>query len=279
MNYRPTSHRAGFTLVELLIGMALLAVVLAATLQIFTSSADGTTRLNNLSDSQQEALNGLQFVSGRLKEAWYVYPAGTVIDLGVNALAKNPVTGANAGSTRYAVGTEPMLAMILPPADRTLSCAASPSGCYRFYAYFAVKHSDWTAAATGFNDPGPATGTQTTWVLAEYRANFSGTPSIVNGGAVPTVPTGQASTNLFMTNVAPALGTTAPNYRLFTLSTVTLSSPGATQLTNWPLTHVNQVRQELRVLRQQGSGVQALPSTTSTYQLTIFPENIGRSGF
>lgn len=279
MNHQTTSHRNGFTLVELLIGMALLAVVLAATLQIFTSSADGTTRLNNLSDSQQEALNGLQFVSGRLKEAWYVYPAGSVIDLGTNALVKNPTTGANAGSTRYAVGTEPMLAMILPPEDRTQSCAVSTSGCYRFYAYFAVKHSDWTKAATGFNDPGPATGTQTTWVLAEYRANFSTTPSIVNGGAVPAVPTAQASTNLFMTNVAPALGTTAPNYNLFTLSTVTLSSASATQLANWPLTHVNRVRQELRVVRQQGSSVQALPSTTATYQITIYPENIGRSGF
>lgn len=279
---RAAHSRAGFTLVELLIGMALLALILTATVQIFMSSSRASSRLNAMGDAQQEAINGLQFISARTKEAWYVYPAGSVLNFSLPAgaqLAANPATGTRAGTTSYAVGQEPALAMILPPQDASAACnvTTSPLGCYRFFGYIAVDRGVWASRAASFNQPGPSTGSSPTWVLAEYRALYAAPPAIVEGGSLPVVATGVPQLNLLMTDLAPAIGGTAPNYQLFTLQSVTLTAPRAYQLATWPLAQVEQIRQDLRVLRQQGGQSQSLPSATTTFQLNVVPENVGRS--
>lgn len=279
---RPSPATAGFTLVEMLIGMALLALILTATVQIFLSSSRASSRLNAMGDAQQEAINGLQFISARAKEAWYVYPAGTVLSFNLPAgvqLAANPASGTRAGTTSYAVGQEPALAMILPPQDPGVACdvSTSPLGCYRFFGYVAVDRTVWSSRAASFNQPGPASGSNATWVLAEYRALYAAPPVIVEGGALPVVATGVPQLNLLMTDLAPATGGAAPNYQLFTFQSVTLTAPRAYQLATWPLTQVEQIRQDLRVLRQQGGQSQSLPSATTTFQLNVVPENVGRT--
>lgn len=276
------SAQAGFTLVELLIGMLLMSIILGVILNIFQSSASGTAKLNLTSDAQQEALNGLQIISSRLKEAWYIYTPGTTVTLPTSDYIKNPMPS---GGNAFVVGTDPVLAMVLPPMISSGVCtpASSPpvtDGCYRFYAYYGMKRADWVTAATGFRDPGADSPGLTTWVVAEYRSFFAATPTIVNGGTPPAVPAATLpdNVNLLVEDIVPATGGAAPDYKLFTAYTATVTTPDTYMQPTWPLTYVNRVQQDLRVTQKSGNLVTVLPSSTTTYQLNIYPENIGRNG-
>lgn len=273
---RARTRQAGFTLIELLVGMALTGVVLLVVNQTLNSTVRGTGVVNSQGALQQESLNGQYVIAARLKEAWYVYPAGSTLAFANNALIRNPVTG----TSTFTVGTHPVLAMILPPPVRGAACVpntAVNTGCYRFYTYYGMARSAWVAAASGFKDPGTTVAAANTWVLAEYRADYAAAPTITaTAPAIPASAPDGSGINLLSESVAPALGGAAPDYQLFTLGSSATLTPG--QLTGWPTPYVNQVQLELRVTQASGGRTLTLPSAAGTYSLSIYPENLGAAG-
>lgn len=269
------SAQAGFTLLELLVGMAILGVVMMALLNYFTQGTRISTQSSSRAESQQEILNAQQLIAGKLKEAWYVYPSGQAIALtSTNApISRNPITD----NQNWTTGTYPMLAMILPPKNSSATCASSSDGCYRFLAYYPVKRSVWVGgtASSSWRNPGPDDTNGDTWILAEYRATMPSTfaPGTFPPTAVPTVPTtGEA--NILSDYIAPTVATpgftTASNtYTMFAYTTATWSGTSSS--------YVNSVTINLATTRKIGGTTLRLPNATDEYSITVYPTNLGKT--
>lgn len=160
--------RAGFTLIELLVAMALMGVVLLAVSNFFTQGSRVSSQSNSRSELQQDILTAQQVIAGRLREAYYVYPPGTLVSL--PTLPGHPTTNPLQAGTSWTVDTHSILAMILPPAAGTAD--------YRFFAYYPVLRSTWVSQTSDLNlrakNPGADGANASAWVLAEYRAPMPG---------------------------------------------------------------------------------------------------------
>ncbi|WP_288481466.1 prepilin-type N-terminal cleavage/methylation domain-containing protein [uncultured Deinococcus sp.] len=263
-------YREGFTLLELLVSMALIGIVMAALFNFFSQTSSVSAQSSSRAELQQEVLTAQQLIAGKLKEAWYIYPAGTVITLGgsgTNNTRKNPVATSNPQS--WTTGTDPILAMILPP--------MTSGGAYRFYAYYPVLRSVWvgatggTSAPTSSNPGSDAVNDGSTWVLAEYRASLTLTSTTPFPSTPPPVPT-TGDANLLTDYIAPsnAAGNT---YTMFsTLTPVSLSTPPAGSATSY----VPGVTLSLATTRNTGGRVLRLPNATDEYDLTVYPTNLGK---
>ncbi|MFC6592119.1 PilW family protein [Deinococcus lacus] len=109
----------GFTLVELLVAMLVMGILLTLIARFFTSGSGTAMQANGRADMQQEVLNAQQLMAAQVKEAWYIYPANTAINLTTTPLTRNPINNSNT----WTVGTHPMLAVILPPINSAAACA------------------------------------------------------------------------------------------------------------------------------------------------------------
>lgn len=269
-------HLQGMTLVELLIGMALTAIVMTVLLNFFVQSITSSSRMSSMAEQQQELLNAQQLIAGNLKDAWYVYPASQTIVLPSTSpdTVRNPIAGSNSWTT----GTHPILAMILPPADLSAACNTNVAGCYRFISYYAVKRSVWVqgTAATPWRNPGDEPGNADTWVLAEYRANMPSTFNATVASSTfvfppatpPTVPlTGAA--NLLSDHVAPTVATTGLTTGTYTMFQFSTAGTGTAA-------YVNGVTINLATVAMAGGRAVRQPSGTDTYSLAVFPANVGR---
>ena len=271
--------QAGFTLLELLIGMALLGLVLTVLLNIFTQGTQVSTQSSSRAEMQQEMLNAQQLIAGKLKEAWYIYPPGLTINMTGTPLTQRP-----AGGNNWVVGTDPVLAMVLPPRTTALSCATTPTstsgpdGCYRFLAYYPVKRSVWvTGTGTGsWRNPGADATNGETWILAEYR----GTIAPGAGGSVPTtpptVPTGN-SANILSDYIAPTTATTgftttSPINNTYTMFTY-VAADGTAATASKPVTGVTL---NLATTRKIGGTTLRLPNASGTYTISVYPTNLGK---
>lgn len=268
-------NRKGLTLVELLVGMALLGIILSALTSFFVQSSKTSVQSSVRAELQQETLNAQQLITGKLKEAFYIYPPGSSINkLTETALTRNPITSNNNWNiTSTAANNHPMLAMILPPRNPGLTCAAStaatpdPDGCYRFVAYYPVKRSDWLSgtATDSFRNPGAdPTNDSSTWVLAEYRRVMPPTfdPSSYPFATPPAVPT-SATANLLSDYIAPTIASGA-TYTMFTYTTG--GTPSA----------VTSVTINLATSRNSSGKTIRLPGTTGTYSISVTPTNLGK---
>ncbi|MHA0034453.1 PulJ/GspJ family protein [Deinococcus sp. PESE-13] len=287
MNCPETQVRSeGFTLVELLVAMALLAIVLSALVTFFSQGSRASTQSSGRAELQQEVLNVQQLIAGRLKEAWYVYPAGQTLQLGSTSgstanLRQNPATGL----ANWSTGTDPVLAMILPPrasgtcpADTatTAQKAAGADFCYRLFAYYPVKRSTWVSGTGGTTDPtasnpGNEPGNGNVWVLAEYRKTLYG---FARGDAIPTATLDGGDANLLADYIAPTVATTG-----FTTSTNTYPMFEYKAANGNPTSSSNPVigvTLNLATTRNVGGKVLRLPDATGTYSITIYPTNLGK---
>lgn len=273
-------HRsAGLTLVELLISMALIGIVLVALLSFFSQSSSVSTQTSSRAEMQQEIINAQQLIAGKLKEAWYVYPAGSTVKMTSSELTRRP-SGSSTNPNDWLVGTDPILAMILPPRDLTVTCStttAGQEGCYRFLAYFPVKRSLWVSntGANSFRNPGADAVNADTWILAEYRGTMASTFSaaVYPPATAPTVPISNTP-NILSDYIAPTVvttgyTTTANTYTMFSL----LSASGAATSTANPVTGVTL---NLATTRNTAGKVLRLPNATDEYSLTIYPTNLGK---
>ncbi|MPY66596.1 prepilin-type cleavage/methylation domain-containing protein [Deinococcus sp. SDU3-2] len=267
---RPGTRTAGLTLVELLVGMALMGVILLALVNFFGQSSRISAQSSTRAELQQEMLNAQQLIVGKLKEAWYVYPPGQAIAMvSTNApTSRNPTTG----NQNWTVNTHPILAMILPPAAGTTA--------YRFLAYYPVKRSVWVTgtAATSWRNPGPDDSNGNAWVLVEYRANLASSPvgATFPPSSAPAVPMG-GEANILSDYVAPAVAitetsgftTSANTYTMFTYAAADGNPPSATN-------PVSSVTINLAVARQSRGTLLRLPNATDEYSITVYPANLGK---
>ncbi len=98
-----TKRQQGFTLVEMLIGMVILGILMAAFTQVFSSSLRASAQINSRNELVSEGQIAQQIIASRLQSAYYIYPAGTTMQLtGSGSTAKNTVNGASTsgGSAR-----------------------------------------------------------------------------------------------------------------------------------------------------------------------------------
>ena len=144
---------AGLTLIELLIGLALIGVMLAALLSLNLGTSRASAALQVRNDLMPELQVAQNYMAGKLREAVYVFPAGSSFVLATSGnTLKDPT-----GSYNWNIGTDPMVAFVVPP--KTVSagqCALATSStasqyCYAFYAFYAIKRSDLVAATGSDN--------------------------------------------------------------------------------------------------------------------------------
>ncbi|WP_034355610.1 type II secretion system protein [Deinococcus phoenicis] len=280
--------QAGFTLLELLVGMALIGIVLTALLNFFTQGGRVSTQSSSRADLQQETLNAQQLIAGKLREAFYVWPVSQTIELSSTAgntaapTYRNPVPGTTrSGKSTWKTGDDPILALILPPKTTGAACAvasggtaAQNDGCYLFLAYYPVKRSVWVGNTTGSNNPGADTTNDETWVLVQYKAYwYTGFTPSSTATAVPTAPT-TGDAQILADYVAPTVATTGftTSSNTYTMFTYTAANGATTTATN-PVTGVTL---NLATTRTTGGTTLRLPGSTGTYSITVYPNNLGK---
>lgn len=273
MTRRHSTARQGFTLIELLVGLALIGIILTALSSYFMNTSRISLNTRDRADMQQEILNAQQLITGRLREAWYVYPPATPLTLnGASAVTtRNPFRS----DSNWQTDRDPILAMILPPEKVGAKCesvATPPSttpihdGCYRFYAYYPVHRNTWVngLSAASTNNPGPDPQNPDVWLLAEYRAAMTTPPSTAAfpPSPPPTPPQGLQG-RLLADDIAP---TNAPGatYRMFSYTV----NPSGSDVTG--------VTIRLASIHRQGRTTQRLPDATGTYTQEVAPTNLGK---
>lgn len=254
----------GLTLVELLVGIALMSIVVGALTSFFQQTTRSSMQSAARADLQQETLNTQQLITGRLKEAYLVFPAGTAVNFGSGGLSKNPVTS----TFNWTVGTHPILALVLPPRMPGATCGSTldaSDGCYRFFAYYGIDRSQWISSAPQANQPQADSANTSAWVLAEYRDFYPGVTTPPASATVPNSSAGTAQINLLSDYVAPANGT--PAYTMFQYGTANGLASSATN-------PVNRVTLNLATARQIGGQLVRLPSATEQYTVSVTPANL-----
>lgn len=258
----------GLTLVEMLIVIALLGIVMTALTTTFISSSRATTLAMTRAELQQETINAEQLIASRVKEAWYVFPPGqTLVLAGSDAVTRrNP----NSGNVTWTIGTDPILALILPPRNPKLECKTGDNdGCYRFFAYYPVKRSEWVAGTSGASNPENDAANGESWVLVEYRDYYyESPPSLTSPSTLTLPPVLGSDANLLSDYIVPTTNTgMGANYKMFDYVPATASS----------LAPVSGVNIRLATGRTVNGKLIRLPNSTGTYDLSVYPMSLGHT--
>lgn len=164
-------RRQGFTILELLLAASITLLLLGLIAQGLRSSNDTSRYIQ----TAQTALEDLRFagnlISDYLSTAVFIYPKGITLMLNTLTNGKctsytvcNPLTQSNT----WTIGTDPIIAAILPPEDPSVTCADTDTGklgCYRFFAAYALSRGEVVKAATGAENPGPDPANDDKWTL------------------------------------------------------------------------------------------------------------------
>lgn len=216
-----TQRLRAFTLLEVLVSLALLALLGLVFVRIFGSTFDATSNINARNDLLHEAQIAEQIIASKVKLAWYIYPPGTIMSLNSGNTVKNVL----AGSSTWIVDgghAHPILAMVLPPKDASKDCNTNTDGCFRFYAYYAFPRSHYVSSITSSQKLDPdAQNDSATWVLMEYRQTLTGyTPNYTASPPCTNVPVPSndfpGSGRLLVEYVQPTDAN--PNYKIFTFN-------------------------------------------------------------
>ncbi|WP_221088090.1 PilW family protein [Deinococcus aquaedulcis] len=263
-------NSTGFTLIELLVAVALALIVLFAASNLLISSSGSATNLQARNDLLQEGQIAMNYIATNVREAAYVYPNGTTLNLG------GGYTTARPGGGNWVVGdaTAPILAFIRSPRvmtgtpcfNPTTNTISNQDACYKFIAYYPVLRSGWVSNATGENNPGADAANASRWLLVEYTRNLpSNAPPALSSLGSLNVSGG--SGKLLLDYVQPAV-TNLP--RLFTIQADTPQTPGNVRVTlNLSLSRLTSGK-EVNIPARTSAD----PSTW-TQTLSAAPRNIG----
>lgn len=273
-NNRRLNH--GFTLVELLIALALLGIILTAVVSVNIGTARAAAALQARNDLQPELQLTQNYMAGKLREAAYIFPVGANIQMSVNGAT----TAKPDGSQNWVVGNTaaPILAFIVPPktvgTTPLTNCAGASSQseiadrCYAFYAFYPMKRDAYVAAVTGADDPGAnSLNDATAWVLMEYRGYYSDAALNTNSGflnSTTAIPTGNRG-RMLMDYLLPTNATTP----LFTEA----NAPAAALSQSAGVTTVSM---NLAASQNVVGQIVQVPAASTFSSLTVYPRNVGK---
>jgi prepilin-type N-terminal cleavage/methylation domain-containing protein len=202
----------GFTLVELLVALAVLSVVMVSTTSLFGNSIQASRVVVTSSQLQQNLRNAAQIMGDEIQRAIYVFPpqSSTIpLESGGSATvdwssfvlgAGNRKTGPHEPSNGQwivpstpSTTTPPFLAMITAPLRPDVSCrnadtgaitvipasnVSEGDGCYKFIAYFPVLRPKVTRGLVGNSSTSNElleenSQQSSTWVIMEFRLNLT----------------------------------------------------------------------------------------------------------
>lgn len=279
------ARTAAFTLIELLIavGLGMLIMLLASNFLISSSrmSSDVQSR-NELLEESQIVQN---YMASQLREAVYVFPPGTVINMGTGNTTRRP------GGGTWTVGdvNVPIVAFIRPPSLRagvpdpnggTVNACGTSSetrSCYAFLAYYPVLRSTWVSGTSGSSNPGADEANKNRWVLVEYRHNYDfTTPPTLTGLLGKSYSGGSGRIMLdYVRPTALAPANTPPLFQINELTTPLPSpqSPGDISISiNLALSRL--VSGKLITVPNPGPGAQPADTVTSAM---VAPRNLGHT--
>ena len=285
MNSPRLTH--GFTLIELLISMAILGVLMLAFTQIFGGSLRASSEINSRNELISEGQVAQQLIASRLQGAYYLY-AGT-LQLTDSATTTNTVR--SGAGQNWTIGTDPFVAMLVPPTSIGTCQSGQTQNCFTFYAYYPMLRSSLISAVPASSPPADPNNANT-WVLMEYRANIvdnvnrnSTTTNCLTGQgqgqlSCPPLPGTTYGTGYFgdgrsgkmlVDYVQPT--TSTPTYTMFSIckpaASTALPCPTGTT-TSSP----SQIDFDLRFLKNRGSKTISAPSSTAPLSTHIYPRNL-----
>jgi prepilin-type N-terminal cleavage/methylation domain-containing protein len=269
-------HGAGFTMLEMLIGLSILGVIMVAFFRIVGSTIDSSNELNQRNDLIQDAQVAQQIVTAKIQEACYIYPNGQVINLG-NGYTRQRSVGTGAPSPNWTVGTHPILAMLLKPDP---NATGTNVGLNRFVAYYPVLRSTWVTSASESQNPGDDSANRNNWILVQLQAfvpaaTWTGTTCAPNAAAVSTWITGSTSQGRMLVDNVQPTNATSTNYA--DMFTTTLGTPPAPPNVTFRIKYQRDLR--VRSSSTSGAGIVRFPPTSDAngdpMQVTISVQNDG----
>jgi prepilin-type N-terminal cleavage/methylation domain-containing protein len=211
-------QNTGFTLVELLISMAILGILTTAVLNLNLNARQITTGAIAQSSMQEELRTAAAIMADEVQRAFYVFPpCGAYTEIvatayacgtrfgsnyntgalnvnysqfvlaatGPTTLRPDKITGAADARTWTVSGAAnndaPILAMIVAPREPDKPCnvtATAAVGCYYFIAYYPVLRS--SVVGTSKETLPRLADNDNQWVLMEYREQLGGGSSIAD---------------------------------------------------------------------------------------------------
>ncbi len=184
MNRQPNAQ-SGFSIIELLISIAILGIIFVIANEILVSSFNNTRIINSQTSIQEELRSAAAIIDDEIQRAYYVFPpqASVIktsgVDVAVNWSSftlgsSNMKTGIH-GSDTFVISTTtsgtnpPALAMITAPKVPSAPCLATTTptptsadlyensalgiskgdGCYQFIIYYGVARVNVTRGANG----------------------------------------------------------------------------------------------------------------------------------
>ena len=267
----PAVHTAAFTLIELLVAVALALIIMFAASSLLISSSRSSGDLQARNDLLQEFQIAQNYLIANVREAAYVYPQGTTLDLGSGVTTRRP------GGGNWVVGSAsaPILAIVKAPQEAVSGCSSTNGdACYKFKAYYPVRRGTWVSgvSASGQNNPGADPSNEDTWLLVEYTKNLVQTapPTVSQLTDLALTPGGLngESGKLLLDYVQPAVTDLPP---LFT------APPAGPQVAGQTRVAVN--LSVSRVMAGKAVVVPARPSTdpaTWVQSVLVSPRNVGR---
>lgn len=266
---RRAAQTAAFTLIELLVAVSLALIILFAASSLLISSSRSSSDLQIRNDLLQEQQIAQNYLIANVREAAYVYPQGTTLNLASGTTTERPGGGA------WVVGsaTAPILAIVKAPELPVSGCSPSNDrACYKFKAYYPVVRSTWVGGLsnTSQNNPGADPSNATSWLLIEYTKNIDQTmpPTLTQLTELASNGLGNVSGKLLLDYVQPAVTGLPP---LFEVPAAGPQAAGQTRVT-----------MNLSVSRAASGKTVAVPARASTDPATwtqpvlIAPRNVGR---
>lgn len=219
-------YRQGFTLVEMLVGLVILSILTLAFTQVFGSSLRASSEINARNELVYEGQIAQQLVAARLQSAFHVYtgtgsnPNPMQLTAGGDT-TRNTVR--NGAGQNWIVGTDPFVAMLLPPKEKGSCSSSRLNSCFTFYAYYTMRRGYFIEKAEKWAPPEDPNNANA-WVLMEYVANIvDNVDRITNQVASPPLPGTAFGTNYvggrsgrMLADFVQPLGV-APYNRIFTV--------------------------------------------------------------
>lgn len=245
-------NKSGFTLIEILISLFIMAIMITAFTKLMNSTFKGMRTVTQSSDLTSEIQLAIPIISERLQNATCIFSENTPLTFGNSPLHQNTIR--NGAGSFWLPDTDPVLAMFMP------GSTSGATNNYDFYAYYPILRSSYF----NVDQIGPSTDVQndsSVWMLLEYKheVTLTSRPRCHGGEDL----TGGGRSRYLADYVAPSNDVNIP-YTMFIHDTPAEDAADQRQ----------SVTVNLRFKRNNGNRVETVPSDGSLMSTTIFPRAI-----